>query len=413
MTDSNHQVDDRPSPGTAAPPFWRITLPLALAETIVWAAYYYAFPAFLLIWERDLGWSKTELSGAFTSALLMSAALAPVVGRLIDRGFARETFAGSALVAAALLAVLSTVTELLQFYLVWIGLGAAMAGSLYEACFAVVTRTLGSAARRGITVIALVAGFAGTIAFPSAHLLSAWLGWRMTLLMFSAAVALVAVPLILVACSAGERHRAGDAPEASLALRQALIVISNLAFWRFALLFAAVAINHGLILTHLLPILAERGVNEGMAVLAAALIGPMQVMGRIAMMTLGRDAASTTIFTACLASTMLAATLLFGAGLSPILLIGFVALQGAGYGVTSIVRPVIVAERFGRGNFGTVTGLLAIAFIGGTAASPTIAAVIWTIGGYGAVIGLALFASLLGLLILIGSGLSAGTTRHR
>ncbi|MEZ5935505.1 MAG: MFS transporter [Alphaproteobacteria bacterium] len=138
-----------PVPLDARRPFWRIALPLALAETIVWAAYFYAFPALLLVWEQDLGWSKTELSGAFTLALVTSALLAPVAGRQIDRGRAALVFAGSASVAAFLLAALSTVTALWHFYLIWIGLGAAMAGSLYEACFAVVTRTLGPEARRG------------------------------------------------------------------------------------------------------------------------------------------------------------------------------------------------------------------------------------------------------------------------
>ena len=54
-------------------PFRRIVLPLAVAETVVWAAMYYAFPALLPEWERDTGWSKTELSAAFTLALVVAA----------------------------------------------------------------------------------------------------------------------------------------------------------------------------------------------------------------------------------------------------------------------------------------------------------------------------------------------------
>ena len=384
-----------------SPPFWRIVLPLALAETVVWAACYYAFPAMLLIWEQDLGWSKTELSGAFTLALLTSAALSPVVGRQIDRGRSAMVFTGSALLAAGLLAALSTVTALWQFYLIWIGLGAAMAGSLYDACFSVVTRSLGRHARKGITIIALVAGFAGTLSFPSAHLLSAWLGWRDAVLVFSVAVLTVAAPLIFFACRSGERHRERGAPAASRDLRSALGAMRDPNFWRLSLLFIAVAVNHGVLLTHLLPILAERGVVTGTAVFAAAMIGPMQVVGRVVMMTLGRNASSSTIFIACIGSTALAALMLLGAGVSPLLLIGFVALQGAGYGVASIVRPIFIAEQFGRENFGTVAGLLAIASIGGTAASPTIAALIWTFGGYALVIGFALFSSALGLLTLM------------
>jgi MFS family permease len=130
----------------------------------------------------------------------------------------------------------------------------------------------------------------------------------------------------------------------------------------------------------------------------------MQVAGRITMMTIGRNASSKAIFVTCLLATMLAAVMLLGAGVSPVLLFGFVIFQGAGYGVTSIVRPVYVAEQLGRKNFGTVSGLLAIAFVGGSAISPTIAALIWMVGGYTAVIVFAMAASAVGIVALAASG---------
>jgi MFS family permease len=130
--------------------------PLAIAETIVWAAMFYSFPALILEWERSLGWSKTELSGAFTLSLLTSAVLAPVVGRLIDRGLGRYVYTGCALLGAVLLALLSRVTELWQFYVVWLGLGVAMSGALYEACFAILTRAMGTMAKRAITLVTLM-----------------------------------------------------------------------------------------------------------------------------------------------------------------------------------------------------------------------------------------------------------------
>lgn len=130
-----------------SPSYREIVWPLAIAETVVWAAMYYLFPALLPEWERQLGWSKTELSGAFTLALLVSAALAPVAGRLIDRGHARFSFVGGAVLGAALLVLLSQVTTLWQFYCIWLGLGAAMSFTLYEACFAVLTRSMGERAR--------------------------------------------------------------------------------------------------------------------------------------------------------------------------------------------------------------------------------------------------------------------------
>ena len=99
--------------------FRSVVWPLALAETIVWAAMFYSFPALLLEWERDLGWSKTELSGAFTLALALSALLAPVMGRFIDHGKGHLVLTGSALLGAVSLAFLSYASSLWQFYAAW------------------------------------------------------------------------------------------------------------------------------------------------------------------------------------------------------------------------------------------------------------------------------------------------------
>ena len=185
----------------------RDVVPLALAQTILWAVLYYSFPALLPEWERDFGWSKTEISGAFTAALIVTALLAPLAGRLIDRGAARLIHPGGALLGAAMLVALSQVTELWQFYAVWIGIGLAMSVSLYEACFAIITLTVGARARVAITTVTLFAGFAGTLAFPSAYYLSAWLGWRGAVLGFAAIAAGLVVPLMLLGLRWLERHR--------------------------------------------------------------------------------------------------------------------------------------------------------------------------------------------------------------
>ncbi len=219
-------------------PFRRIVLPLAVAETVVWAAMYYAFPALLPEWERDTGWSKTELSAAFTLALVVAAALAPVAGRLIDHGYGRQVFAGGAALGAVMLALLSQVTALWQFYCLWIGLGVAMSSTLYEACFAVLTRTMGTQAKRAITLVTLVAGFAGTVSFPSAHVLVGVVGWRGAVLVFAGAIVVVALPLIWIGCREAERHGAETAPTASRSASQAMWVMKTLPFWLLAASFA-------------------------------------------------------------------------------------------------------------------------------------------------------------------------------
>jgi MFS family permease len=64
---------------------------IAVTETVSWGILYYAFPVLLLPMERDLGWSRAALVGAFTLAVITSGVAALVVGRLLDRFPARRS----------------------------------------------------------------------------------------------------------------------------------------------------------------------------------------------------------------------------------------------------------------------------------------------------------------------------------
>ena len=383
--------------------FHSIVWPLAIAETIVWAAMYYAFPALLPTWERDLGWSKTELSIAFTLSLLVSASLVPVAGRLIDRGHARTIFTGGAALGAVLLALLSTVTELWQFFCIWIGLGVAMSSTLYEACFAVLVRSTGERARRAITIVSIVAGLAGTVAFPSAHLLVGAFGWRGTVLVFAAVVGVVAVPLIWSACRRAEAHATAHAPAPSASAAQALSVAGTPAFWLLAIAIFLAALDHGMLISHVLPILGDRGIDAGLAVIAASFIGPMQVAGRLMLMASDRLATTRAASTVCFAMMAIAGVCLLNAGATPALVIGFVVLQGAGIGVASVMRPVITAELLGRRNFGVVSGLIGLMHMSGYALGPSVSALVWASGGYDRVITLAIAAAAVAIAALLGA----------
>ena len=127
------------------------------------------------------------------------------------------------------------------------------------------------------------------------------------------------------------------------------------------------------------------------------MIGPMQVAGRLTMLAFERRVSSLGIFVSCFVAMGLASLALLGASALPVLIIAFVLLQGAGHGVTSIMRPVITADLLGHRDFGVIAGSLAVPFMLAAAAAPSIAAAIWGVGGYDLVIGFAGAAALVGL----------------
>ena len=393
-----------PSP-SARVRFHSIVWPLAIAEMIVWASTYYAFPALLPAWERDLGWSKTELSFAFTASLVVSASLIPITGRLIDRGLGPAIFTGGAALGALLLVLLCAVTELWQFYCIWIGLGVAMSSTLYEACFALLVRSTGDRARRAITIVSIVAGLAGTVAFPGAHLLTAAFGWRGAVLVFAAAVGGIALPLIWRACRHAEARAAAAAsvPASSANATQALAVTRTAVFWLLSAAIFLAALDHGMLISHILPILDDRGVDPGLAVIAASFVGPMQVAGRLVLMVAGRFATSLAASAACFAMMAIAGVCLLHADTVPLLVVGFVILQGAGIGISSVMRPVVTAELLGRKNFGVISGLIGLMHMGGYAIAPSVSALVWAAAGYDRAITLAIVAAVVAIAALLGA----------
>ena len=354
---------------------------LALGQTLAWATIYYVFPALMLRWEQDLGWSKVELTAAITIAILVSAAASPMTGRIIDRGYGATLVGASALIGGIGLILLSFVVEQWQFYAVWGLMGLAMAGSLYEPCFALVTRSRGGNAKQAIILITLAAGFASTISFPVIYTLAESMGWRGTVRVLAEIVIFVVAPILWLGVRKLEGGQA-DHPKTIEKTEQSRAFLKLPAFWFLATGFAFIAVAHGAILLHLLPILDERGLSAGMAVLAASFIGPMQVAGRLAMMASERHISNHGVAIAAFAILGLSIVMLLFSASSPALLSGFVILFGSAYGIVDIIRPLIAREILGQADFGAKSGALALFYLTGSALSPFVASLLWNVGGY-------------------------------
>jgi MFS family permease len=354
---------------------------LAIGQTLIWASIYYVFPVLLLRWEHDLGWSKSDLTLAISLAVLVSAAAAPFSGRIIDRGFGAPLVGLSAVLGGMGLLLLSGVRELWQFYLVWIIIGFAMAGCLYEPCFALITRARGAQAKKAIIVITLVAGFASTISYPLIYMLSEALGWRGAIRVVAALVICGVAPLLWFGA---RKLNTGQIkpPETAHKTGSSRAFLKTPVFWYLASGFACLAVFQGSIIHHLFPILDERGFSDKMAVVIASLIGPMQVVGRLAMMASGRYLSTHGVAVAAFMVMGLAITVLFIGGSSAAYLVLFAILFGSAYGTVSIIRPLLVREILGETDFGVKSGALALPYLAGAASAPFLGSLIWGIGGY-------------------------------
>ncbi len=387
---------------------------LGFGETVIWACIFYVFAAFLLTWEQQLGWAKTDLTLGLTVAILAAALTSPIAGRVIDAGYGRYALGGGAMVGAIALAALSQVQSETTYLLIWLVIGAAQGFCLYEPCFSVVTRARGAAARPAITRITLVAGFASTVSFLSAAALIELLDWRTTMLIFAAAGAGLAAPSLyfgaaLIEGAAGEAARPAPKAENKAALAAAL---KKPQFWMIALAFPMMALNHGVLLNHIMPLLTERNIAQTTAVLVASTIGPMQVAGRVLLMLIEKRVSSLGAAAVAFCGVLAASLLLFFAGASPVFAFAFAAVQGGAYGLTSILKPAITAEFLGRTGFGAIAGWLALPYLVGFAFAPHIGSLIWQAGGYDLVIPATAGFAALGVLCVAGLAM-VGRSRPR
>src|SRR2546425_969932 len=113
--------------------------------------------------EADLGWSRVEITGAFSMGMGVAALAALPVGRWIDRHGARALMTAGSCLGVALLLVWSRVESLAALYAVWCLMGLALAATLYQPAFAAV---VGWVATRGRDRALLTVTLAGALASP-------------------------------------------------------------------------------------------------------------------------------------------------------------------------------------------------------------------------------------------------------
>jgi predicted MFS family arabinose efflux permease len=300
---------------------------------------------------------------------------------------------------------MALVNERWQFIAIWAVLGTAMASCFYEPCFAFITHTRGTKAKGAITLVTLVAGLAGTLAFPVANALTELYHWRIAVGFFAGLIILVAVPLFWHGTQStrdDERLQPTSQNKKAAGGKGALqLAMSSWTFWLLSIAFALIMLNHSSVVTHFLPLLDERGISLELAVLAASMFGPMQVLGRLLMVFAERWISVLVMCGMSFALLVISCTALIYSVVNPWLIFVFVVLQGMGVGISSIMRPLVIAELLGYRGFGAISGMTASITLMAAATAPTVAAAIWVFGGYDIVLKFVLLLAILATIVYV------------
>jgi sugar phosphate permease len=351
--------------------------------------------------QEELGWSRTAVTGAYSLGLLVSGLTAPLVGRWLDWHGPRGLMTIGSIMGVTFLLVWASVEDLLVFYLVWVGIGLAMAATLYEPAFAVLAKWFERGRSRALLLVTLAGGLASTIFLP----LSAWLveaqGWRGALFALAAILALLTIlPHALVLrrrpedlgllpdgieptrSPREETARAPNEPRAELLSVPLGAALRGPAFWLLVAALSLGTLSQAAMYVHLIPYLAERDYGLSSAATLTGLIGTSQVLGRVVLTfledRLPRDAMMAGIF--ALQATAL--VVLIGSQ-SPLGVLMFVMPFGAASGAVTISRALAVADFYGSTHYGSIGGVVGMFVTGARTLAPVGAgAMSAALGGY-------------------------------
>ena len=394
-----------PSRSPAAPYDGRMVGWLSVGQLITWGSVFYGFALLMAPVEQALGLSRAQSSLAFSLALLAEGVMAWTVGRWIDRGHERTVMTGGSLVMAAGLFAHSFVQNAAGFYAVWIVLGAALAATLYNPAFAIVTRRFPDDFRRAIITLTFLGGLASTVFIPLVAGLVSALGWRHALWVLAAIHLFVCVPLhARVLRHAPPARAKTDAPTGTAAplpvshyLRSAPFLLVGV----FVVLLMAVTVA---LPPHMVSLLRESGLPESWAIAIPASIGLVQVLGRALLYFFEHrfDLHLANRLIPCLIPLGLVALLAGGGHAGAALL--FVALYGMGNGMLTIVKGTAIAQYVNRDHVATLNGALGLPSAIARAVAPLMLGLLWTPAlGYTTGLWVLLAASIVAVLALVGA----------
>lgn len=319
----------------------------------------FAFGVFIKPLSDQFGWSRTEISLAFTLTALMVAVFSPFIGRVVDRVGARKVLLPCVAVYGAAFCCLALVKTLAGLYAIYVLLGVVGNGTT-QLCYARVISAWFDR-RRGLALATMMAGVgAGAIGIPP---LATWLigayGWREAYLLLGVSIfvlGMVPAALWLREAPPGFGGNAGRAGKlVSLPGMRAAEAVRMPVFWFLLTGFFLFSVSVNGSVAHLIPILTDRGIGSETAALAASMLGVLTLCGRLLTgVLLDRFAGSrvTGIFfgiaavgVAVLSQAHAVATAFTAA-----------ALIGLGMGAEADVMPYLISRYFGLHSFSEIYG---------------------------------------------------------
>lgn len=355
-------------------------------------SFHYGFSVFVDPIVKELGWSMTLVSGAFSLYRLEAGLGAPFVGFFMDRTSPRKLVTVAVVAMGAGFILLSRASSIVPFYLAFIVIavsfafvaGSAMGATLIGKWFV---------KRRGLALglYGSVTGIGGFMVPILSWLITIY-GWRFTFVILGLGIWIVGIPAAMVlrqkpeemgllpdgesapaAKDTAKPGKTSSPEEVNLSVRNAL---HSSAFWLITLSFMSHQLVMSALFVHLVPNLTTIGFDPQSAALVITSVTVTSILGRVGFGWLA-DKFSTKWLLVSIFVLQSFGTFALTRVQQMTDLIPFVVFYSLGYGGAFSLRPAIVAQYYGRKNLGTIYGVIHGASTCGGVAGPMIAGILF------------------------------------
>ncbi len=328
----------------------------------------YSIGAFTKPLSDAYGWSRAEVQGIYTFMLLGNLIAAPALGWIIDRCGVRRITLFSILASALGLAALGLFTNSL-----WGMYAVAFVTSVVGIATVPITWTrviiTWFQKNRGLALGLTLAGSGLSATFLPAYV--TWLidefGWRYAYVGIAALPALIALPAAYFLLKDHNPYEQNTpdlavektAQDTGIDLKQAC---SDYRFWIIIFVFVVIGGNISGLITHLIPILTDRGMNPTVAAQMAGTIGVAVIGGRVVTGFLLDRFWAPAVGVVVLALPALSCLILAGAGSGPAATIAAAIFIGIAAGAEFDFMSFLVSQYFGRRHYGMLYAVIYTAF---------------------------------------------------
>ena len=371
--------DPSPQAGAKRPRIffgWYMVASSFVINAIMSAGYFQGFQAFFLPILREFGWTRTQISGAFSLRQMEAGILAPVTGFVVDKfGPRKLIMLGSVIVGLSMMG-LSFIQSLWMFYLFYLMVSIGTTGVTHVITWPVLIARW-FRRRRGLAMGIATSGpiVGGSLVVVNVLMVNAY-GWRSVIFGYGVVMLIVGVALGFLArehpedmgylpdgqlmtdaaaTAASRPQRGVRAIEAGFTVVQAL---RTKGFWVVTIFMGASFMGNSGMQTHQVPYFENLGLSTTAAAFTVVVSVATSGIGRMgagAMVDAMDYRVVLALFTAMMTGAF--AYLLFVPIDSFVMTLPFGILFGISFGSMIPLRPVITSLMFGNRAAGSIIGL--------------------------------------------------------